>query len=126
MKQSNDCMGYQNYGGNKKHENRNAVKIKYIGNESKTLVNGEYYTFRQLGEAAGVSPEAIKSRVTTEMHNYPKGTRVATDNCVRPKQEKPFGFEKGATKTHREMRLKLPRCEEPSEALMAKWLRRKL
>ena len=58
MKQSNDCMGYQNYGGNKAHENRNAVKIKYIGNESKTLVNGEYYTFRQLGEAADVSPEA--------------------------------------------------------------------
>lgn len=119
-------MGYQNYGGNKAHENRNAVKIKYIGNESKTLVNGEYYTFRQLGEAAGVSPEAIKSRVTNEMRNYPKGTRVATDNCVRPKQEKPFGYEKCATKAHREMRLKLPRCAEPSEVLMAKWLRVKL
>ena len=28
-------------GSNKNHENRKAVKIKYIGNESKTLVNGD-------------------------------------------------------------------------------------
>ena len=126
MKQSNDCMGYQNYGGNKAHKNRNAVKIKYIGNESKTLVNGEYYTFRQLGEAADVSPEAIKSRVNNEMRNYPKGTRVATDNCVRPKQEKPFANCRGGSKKHREMRLNLLRCETKEEVLMAKWLRRKL
>jgi len=113
-------------GGNKNHENRKAVKIKYIGNESKTLVNGEYYTFRQLGEAAGVSAEAIKSRVMKEMYNYPKGTRVATDNTVRPKQDKPFEECRGGSKKHREMRLNLPRCEQPSEALMAKWLSRRL
>ena len=113
-------------GGNKNHENRKAVKIKYIGNESKTLVNGEYNTFRQLGEAAGVSAEAIKSRVMKEMYNYPKGTRVATDNTVRPKQDKPFEECRGGSKKHREMRLNLPRCEQPSEALMAKWLSRRL
>ena len=113
-------------GGNKNHENRKAVKIKYIGNESKTLVNGEYYTFRQLGEAAGVSAEAIKSRVMKEMYNYPKGTRVATDSCVRPKQDKPFEDCHGGSKKHREMRLNLLRCETPSEALMAKWLSRRL
>lgn len=126
MKQSNDCMGYQNYGSNKNHENRKAVKIKYIGNESKTLVNGEYYTFRQLGEAAGVSAEAIKSRVMKEMYNYPKGTRVATDSCVRPKQDKPFSAGRGGSKKHKKMQLNMPRCETPSEALMAKWLSRRL
>jgi hypothetical protein len=128
MKQqiSSDCMGYQNHGGNKDHDNRNAIKIKYIGHESKTLVNGEYYTFRQLGEAAGVSPTAIKYRVKAEMHNFPKGVRVATDNCIRPKQDKPFSVDRNSPKAHRELKLKMPRCEEPSEALMAKWLRRKL
>jgi hypothetical protein len=128
MKQqiSNDCMGYQNYGGNKNHRNRNAALIKYIGHENKDLVNGEYYTYRELGNAAGVSVHAIKNRINSEMIDYPKGTRVATDNTVRPKQDKPFEDCRGGSKKHREMRLNLPRCETPSEALMAKWLSRRL
>ncbi len=126
MKQSNDCMGYQNYGGNKNHRNRNATLIKYIGHKNKDLVNGEYYTYRELGKAAGVSGDAIKGRIQREMIDYPKGTRVATDNAVRPKQDKPFENCRGATKRQREMRLSLPRCETKEEVLMAKWLRRKL
>ncbi len=113
-------------GGNKNHRNRNATLIKYIGHEHKDLVNGEYYTYKELGNAAGVSGDAIKGRIQREMIDYPKGTRVATDNAVRPKQDKPFENCRGGSKKHREMRLNLPRCETPSEALMAKWLRRKL
>ena len=113
-------------GGNKNHRNRNATLIKYIGHENKDLVNGEYYTYRELGNAAGVSVDAIKGRINSEMIDYPKGTRVATDNTVRPKQDKPFENCRGASKKHREMRLSLPRCETKEEVLMAKWLRRKL
>jgi len=113
-------------GGNKNHENRKAVKIKYIGHEHKTLVNGEHYTYKELAVAAGVSTHAIKSRIKSAMIDYPKGTRVATDNCVRPKQDKPFSGGRGGSKKHKQMQLNMPRCEQPSEALMAKWLRRKL
>jgi hypothetical protein len=113
-------------GGNKNHRNRNATLIKYIGHEHKELVNGEYYTYRELGNAAGVSADAIKGRIQSEMIDYPKGTRVATDNTVRPKQDKPFENCRGGSKKHKEMRLNLPRCETPSEAMMSKWLRRKL
>lgn len=113
-------------GGNKNHRNRNATLIKYIGHEHKELVNGEYYTYRELGNAAGVSADAIKGRIQSEMIDYPKGTRVATDNTVRPKQDKPFENCRGGSKKHREMRLNLPRCETKEEVLMAKWLRRKL
>lgn len=113
-------------GGNKNHRNRNATLIKYIGHEHKDLVNGEYYTYKELGNAAGVSADAIKGRIHSEMIDYPKGTRVATDNTVRPKQDKPFANCRGGSKKHREMRLNLPRCETPSEAMMSKWLRRKL
>ena len=113
-------------GGNKNHRNRNATLVKYIGHEHKDLVNGEYYTYRELGNAAGVSVDAIKGRINSEMIDYPKGTRVATDNTVRPKQDKPFENCRGGSKKHREMRLNLPRCETKEEVLMAKWLRRKL
>lgn len=113
-------------GGNKNHRNRNATLIKYIGHENKDLVNGEYYTYRELGNAAGVSGDAIKGRIQREMIDYPKGTRVATDNAVRPKQDKPFETCRGGSKKHKEMRLNLPRCETPSEAMMAKWLSRRL
>ena len=113
-------------GGNKNHRNRNATLVKYIGHEHKDLVNGEYYTYRELGAVAGVSVDAIKGRIQNEMIDYPKGTRVATDNTVRPKQDKPFENCRGGSKKHKEMRLNLPRCETPSEALMAKWLSRRL
>ena len=113
-------------GGNKNHRNRNATLVKYIGHEHKELVNGEYYTYRELGNAAGVSVDAIKGRIQNEMIDYPKGTRVATDNTVRPKQDKPFETCRGGSKKHKEMRLNLPRCETKEEVLMAKWLRRKL
>lgn len=113
-------------GSNKNHRNRTAKLIKYIGNESKTLVNGEHYTYRELAVAAGVSTHAIKARINSEMIDYPKGTRVATDNCVRPKQDKPFSGGRGGSKKHKQMQLNMPRCETPSEALMAKWLSRRL
>ena len=113
-------------GGNKNHRNRNATLVKYIGHEHKDLVNGEYYTYRELGAVAGVSVDAIKGRIQNEMIDYPKGTRVATDNTVRPKQDKPFENCRGGSKKHKEMRLNLPRCETPSEAMMAKWLSRRL
>ena len=113
-------------GSNKRHRNRKATLIKYIGHEHKDLVNGEYYTYKELGAAAGVSGDTIKGRIQKEMIDYPKGTRVATDNAVRPKQDKPFANCRGGSKKHKEMRLNLPRCETPSEALMAKWLSRRL
>ena len=113
-------------GSNKNHRNRTVKLIKYIGNESKTLVNGEHYTYKELAVAAGVSTHAIKSRIKSEMIDYPKGTRVATDNCVRPKQDKPFSAGRAGSKKHKQMQLNILRCETPSEALMAKWLRRKL
>ena len=123
MEISSDCMGYQNYGGNKNHDNRKQVKVQYIGTKSTVLVTGEYYTYKELAKVCNMCVKTMQHRVWGDSVGL---NRYANDNTIRPLFTKSDGVPLGGGNEELKNHTPSAKCKHEAQNVSTRWLNIKL
>jgi len=101
---------------------RHVKKFKYVGTESDKMEYGEYYTYQEIADVAGMLVVSIRNRMNGKSA-YVDGEKVITDEILQPKMENPFVTLSGE-KIEQNIKRSFPdQCTTPSEKMMAKHLR---